>query len=413
MEYEKELSEYLQHIRLIHLSLLVVSATITYMVLSTWSSANELVIDLNDFTQTIQNAAQSGKDPQKLADILQDWRKIGIEPTKKSIEAQLGRTIAFNVGHDPLRILGVTPGPLPSEFKSLEESRSELERRSWTIEVPDGIQSDLSDVRDWVLGVSAQGDLFTNSRPAISMDIKSWPSDAQPAQPGHADLEVNITVMVTEYERTANGNMQPKSSPKFFTHTFQNKEWLSRSVSVSLTPEWLSTRFYWMTTYWNSIKFYPYQRALDWANNQRTEELKSRNPNLFGIEIKGQHIGYVGPLLTGCLLVYLLSYLTQLNSFVKQDNARSGALSEMLSPWIGTMTNWWAVIITLISLVAGPIAAIGLPLWRLLGLHWFFSALLALCAGLLGFRCAWISRTLFVSPPANAAGTKPVPNSGL
>src|ERR1043165_6830616 len=141
---DKQLDDYLQHIRLIHISLLIVSATIAYLVISTWSAANELVIDLNNFTQTIEKAAQSDKEPQKLAEILPDWNEITDKPMKASIEAQLGKPVYFHVPTDALRILFETPpGPLPTKFKSLEESRSELERRRWTIEVPDHIQSDL------------------------------------------------------------------------------------------------------------------------------------------------------------------------------------------------------------------------------------------------------------------------------
>jgi hypothetical protein len=148
-----------------------------------------------------------------------------------------------------------------------------------------------------------------------------------------------------------------------------------------------------MTTYWDNIKFYPYERALDWAKNQRTEELRSRNPNLFGIEIKGEHIGYVGPLLTGCFLMYLFSFLIQLHKAVIQD-AQLLAASEGLSSWIGMMKNPPAMVITWISLIVGPVAAVMLPLWRLLGVHWIWSAMAGLVAGVLGLRCAWISTQL-------------------
>lgn len=405
MENEKQFDEYLQHIRLIHLSLLVVSATITYLVVSTWSAANELVIDLNEFTQMIENAAQSNQEPQRLAAVLPDWRKIGIEPIQRSIEEQVGRAVSFSDPDRGLRILSVEPGPLPSEFKSLEDSRSELERRRWLIEVPDRIQSDLSDVGNWVPAISARADpnypLNIRITPTIRMNIKSWPSDTQP---GYADLEAVVTFTETEFERNANGNVQPKQQVRTFNQTFVNKEWKSRKTLVSVTPDSLAKRFYWMTNYWDSIKSYPYQRALDWANNQRTEELKSRNPNLFGIEIKGEHIGYVGPLLTGCLLMYLLSFLIQLYRLTEQDGAGVRAAGGMLSPWIGTMWNPPAVVITWISLIVGPIAAIGLPLWRLLGVRLLWATALALLAGLAGFLCAWISSRLARKYFADVAG---------
>lgn len=388
MEKEKELSEYLQHVRLIHLSLLVVSATITYLVLSTWSTSNELVIDLKEFTQMMEKAAQSHEDPKKLAQILPDWEKIGVEPIKSSLEKQLGRKITFG-GPEHIIIRETEPGPLPSEFESLAKSRSELERRKWNIEVPESFQSDLSAVRDLIQGMGRD--------PVIRMVVKSWPSETKPGYadiPGYANIEAIFTWVETETLRDINGNVQIKHTQKSFTRTFENKEWKSRTAIVSFTPESLAKRFHYMEEYWDSIKLLPYQRAVNWANDQRIEELKSRNPSLFGIEIRGEHIGYVGPVLTGCLLMYLLSYLTQLDGLSKRGQLEVPSAAGTLSPWIGTMTNLSAVIITWLTLTIGPFMAVGLPLWRLLGLHWFWSVVLGLCAGLIGFRCAWISGKL-------------------
>ncbi len=384
MEKEKQLSEYLQHVRLIHLSLLVVSATIIYLVLSTLSTSNELVIDLKEFTQMMEKAVQSDKDPQKLAEILPDWEKIGVEPIKGSLEEKLGRKIIFG-GYEHILIRETEPGPLPSEFESLAKSRSELERRKWNIEVPESFQSDLSDVRDW-LNV-----MDRDKTPVITMIVKSWPSETKP---GYANIEAIFTWVEIETVRDANGNVQIKHTPKTRNKTFENKEWKSRTTLVSFTPESLAKRFHYMEEYWDSIKLLPYQRAVNWANDQRVEELKSRNPSLFGIEIRGEHIGYVGPLLTACLLIYLLSYLTQLDSLSTKGQLDVPSAGGTLSPWIGTMTNLSAVVITWLTLIIGPILAVGLPLWRLLGLHWFWSAVLGLCAGLVGFRCAWISGKL-------------------
>jgi hypothetical protein len=240
------------------------------------------------------------------------------------------------------------------------------------------------------------------------MAVKSWPSETKPGYadiPGNSDIEAIFSWVKTEYERDINGNVQIKHSPQFSTETFKNKEWMSQKLLVSVSPESLANRFHYMDEYWDSIKSLPYQRALNWANDQRTEELKSRNPSLFGIEIRGEHIGYVGPVLTGCLLMYLLSYLTQLHGLSKKGELEVRPAGGMLSPWIGTMTNLSAVLITWITLVIGPFMAVALPLWRLLGLHWSWAATLGVCAGLIGFRCAWISGKLAFNNPDSAKGS--------
>ena len=46
--------------------------------------------------------------------------------------------------------------------------------------------------------------------------------------------------------------------------------------------------------------------ALEWALGQQVAEIQGRQPRLFGTTIRGEHLGYVGPLAILLLQLYLL-----------------------------------------------------------------------------------------------------------
>ena len=71
--------------------------------------------------------------------------------------------------------------------------------------------------------------------------------------------------------------------------------------------------------------------ALAWARTQQVEGLRGRDPKFFGTPIKGEHLGFVGPVAISILHVYLLIMLCNLRISI-----RKGSFDPTLLPWVAT-----------------------------------------------------------------------------
>jgi hypothetical protein len=390
---EKQLAEYLQHVRLIHFSLIIACATILYLVVSSWSGGDELVADLRDYSSFLDTVRETQRDPTRLRDILPDWGKTLGLPLEQLIQSDVGKTVSLDESTKAIfRVVPPQPSLPSGDFQSLEQSRAALEDMKWIVQSIGSLNADLTDIKQWLSTADAAD---TSS---IKITVKSWPTQGQPSL---CDLEAEIVKYV--YHR------DPESGIETWAETPSHRkmadvEWVSEYRSLSFPPEWFSQRFPWLDAHWDKVRMLPYDRALKWANDERTQGLRSSKPNLFGIEVRGETIGYVAPISIGCLLLYLLSFLKQLDVFVAGNLNTSDLVTlQGLSPWIGTMTNRSAEIVTRTSLTLGPLLSVSLPLWRLLGLDLSWSVLGGFVALALGYHCARISAGLVPSARSDEA----------
>lgn len=393
---EKSVNESLEHIRLIHFTLLLACGTIIYLVLSSWTPANELVLDLKGYVNLLNKVGKTYENDEVLAEILPDWEAVGVAPAQRALSERLGmRVVLHDQSRKLLKIVSKEPAAFPDTFESLGDARNALEKVRWKFIVVGDMRDDAADVRQWLRETTENGKSPNHNgwrEPLILLNVKGWPFNAE-ANRMEALAEVEVRLVEDLVIRT--GSAAGSSAMYTFrTHSksFGDRVLAADEHSKSLPAPWLSQRFPWLTKHWDSVKALPHERALAWAEDQRVEGLRSRNPSLFGIEIKGEHLAYIGPFIVVAGLLYLLSFLVQLERYLSRGGRDEQAGAPALSPWIGSMTNAWAQVVTRVTLTAGPFMAVWLPLWRLLGLHWLLSALLGLAPARVGYKSAKLSR---------------------
>lgn len=157
---------------------------------------------------------------------------------------------------------------------------------------------------------------------------------------------------------------------------------------VEVRPGWFHRWYPSLAAHWSNISKLKPRAAHAWLREQRVAGLGEREPEVFGVQISGRHVGVVGPAAILCALLYLFGYVWHLRSWGRLDGP---------SPWLCAMRGVprWIGLFT-VSVVPG--AAVGLALWRLVEFAGWAAIVVGLGAGALGAWAGWIGRDLAPNP---------------
>lgn len=101
--------------------------------------------------------------------------------------------------------------------------------------------------------------------------------------------------------------------------------------------------------------------ALAWAEEKRVAGIRGRTPRFFGATIRGEHLGYVGPLLIVALHLYLLIMLHS----VSGHSPWEGTTAHPPLPWAATIKKPLPILFSFVTLTVLPAVATALSMYRL------------------------------------------------
>ena len=395
--------EHLKHLRFVHNTQTIVCLTVVYFVWSSWTSGTELLSDLKGFLLTAQVTRQVVENPEHhpiLAPAIRNYRTL------------LNRELSNAIGH---RVTAVAPSKIQSVTSLPEESASigtqwrELQGHQWILQTLGTSQESLTDVRVWLdrwrgcqpyleRGLRAlrkrprrdlrrrpgQGLRRYSGRPPSSAEIRElttpvvdlvvtgWPENSN---------FVSATVAVVVYVPARHRSLHPcrrdaaeVPDPGNFTRddewglfverkTFGSYRFVVRIDTIRLPPSTFD-RYPYLEQALNTIGEFTPSEALDWAKKQQVARIRGQDPRFFGTNIRGEHLGYVGPVVIFLLHVYLLITLHSLLGYVQRESRPPGSPT-----WLATMKLTWPRLFSFLTLAGCPTVAVGLALWRLTGIH--------------------------------------------
>ncbi len=360
-----QLVDGLKHLRLIHFTLLLVTATTGYLVYASYSIAPETLREAQEFRDLVESLAS---DTPSLDLLNPEWseRSFKASPLGAAYPGEKYPARAYRV----LRRFPLDKGLQVGRIVGMLEAPYSME-----IEILDGpLEGDdfLSRVRSLVAGtdsflVPCNASLYPDWRGDRSADVKVILTciQAGSAQPGGRGLDAPQVPLIHELD----GRLS------------------TRIEQVELARDWRS-RFSALFEL-DNLNDLDLDELLDFARGDLTSGLSGKNPTLAGLELEGRHVGIVGPVVILVLLVYLVLFLHELDRSLE----RRIDLDVAFLPWVGAMPSRWAGFLVWLTLLALPAAVTFLAVYRLVWPNGWVVSLVSTPAILLGAVAAWFSRS--------------------
>lgn len=384
------LREDLRHVRLVHISLIAVSFTIIYLVLSHWVDAPELVQELKQLEACVANFREGKIDPQAVGPQLQSLLWDSAVTTEEALTQEVGLRWAQSHQIAPIFWVDV-PQPNPfSNANTVEEIQRAAAQFHFIVKVPTTFRLvDLKQLGPFESATSGTpivrtiGLVALESPGSVRLTVSTHHVDL-----GAPESPTGTTVLIDQRSFVVHCDLQAKD--------------------FALGGTWFDSRFPHTSRRVGEVRRKSVKEAIVWSEEQRLLPLEKTKIVFLKLEIEGSHAGYVGMTLLTVLLFYLLSLLANI-SIAKSRKVRS----EMdlihvggVSPWIGAMDAWSARILSWASLGLVPPTAVFLAVWRLVGKSEGTSAMAAILSLIIGIRCAWLGNEIreLQAPATNERG---------
>ncbi|MBI3819466.1 MAG: hypothetical protein HY286_12290 [Planctomycetes bacterium] len=362
------LFDQLEHVRLIHFSILLVSGIVLYLVLESWTDAPELSGQLKTLQKIIS-------EPRELARILPPILESNAEPIEERIAAELAKTFRANI-HVDAGILGDPKNPLlsrelgskfvhvinfPSKVDSMRMRIADVESALAASPVPVEIVEDIKPLNDGVV-LEGSSSVFTivTSDPLLTDFVpQAWPNGGDQ---GSARIEFTNITTATDIEHGMSTTSEKITSVEVtFTTT---------RVDPRLSSDWIRRIFPAIESNWNEVRGLSIQGAQRWTIAHHADKVRSGTSSFIGFEIKNEYVGIVGPALIFCLLIYCITYVLHLLKFPCIVKSTEGTAVGVVSPWIGAMSGVVPIIVNCSTLVLIPGLATFLSIARLQVASW-------------------------------------------
>ena len=376
---KEEVTSYLEHIRTVHFSLIIVLATLSYLVITNWNSSNELLDQLQKLTQTANNLSDDSLrgNPENLRPVLGISLDRPEGQLQRQVSVALGQSTEFKEGTNAFLYAGVQLLPGATTNRTLFQLRTDLESTTW-------FALTASDVTNFNAGDVAAIKTWMASRNSASGYIGfasefSMPSNTQP-NTALAEGSLRVSAILPTYgPEPVHPNKRQGFEPLRITPTDLAYEpcltalratFVITNISCHLPPGWFTSHFPALERSWHSVRGLSLLNAKTWARAQRVAGLKGRTLDLIGFEIKAEHIGWIGPAVVVVLLLYLGLYLSELKGLK--------ASRPKLIPWVGAMKGDLFCVLNLMTFILLPGIVTGLVSSQMLGFGCFSACITAL-----------------------------------
>jgi len=389
------LCDYVNHLRFVHNAQTIVSSTVLYLVISSWSLAPELISDLKQFLGLSQKSRAAAEVPELLDDLIP---QVGMSHVEFS--AKLSSTIRHVVRTaTPFRSRPLTSPP--EESAPVGTQWRDLKNQKWMVETLGKPEDSLSEIQVWLdkwkrclpslerelrdprRALLRRGrrpssvDVRRLTAPQIRVSVADWPAGANSVQ---AVTEIEVYVPDWRSSIHACRGFTPKDAdPENFSHDY---EWSLTRVRRTFGPHRFGIQarnfslpaetfdsFPTLRKELNSIADLSPADALAWAEDKKVAGIRGRTPRFFGATIRGEHLGYVGPLLIVALHLYLLIMLHSLSG----HSPREGTTVHTPLPWAATIKQPLPILFSFVTLALLPTVAIAVSMYRLTSINWYFA----------------------------------------
>jgi hypothetical protein len=366
MARSTDLKDALEHVRLVHFSLLAALGVVTYFLYATRADTPRLVAELDALAE-IADGLGAG-DAAMLRKELSTDVSAARATLAEAVSAAAGHPVGISSAFASDRF-GKPTGweyqrrdPLWKLLRSLETAR-------WQIfhAVP-ARGGETDELRAWLAEGSAPrivavtwGDRASGGTMEVTVeaDFREVRFDPDPSM-----------AKLTRLQRDSRQKVVRLPA-----------EW--HAVTVGLPEGWLARRLPVLGAHHVSFQDRPIEDARRRAEHIEEGTLAGEKQVIAGIEVRGRHLVVAGPVLMMILLTYLLAYLWEL-----ERCADRGLAHDEPRPWVGVISNRWAVALTWGSLVVAP-AIVLRALTTTVPLGPSFRWLLIAAPPVLGALAAW------------------------
>jgi len=363
------MKDYLEHIRLVHLSMMVVLGTSLYLALAGWTHGNLLEQQIGNLSSDIQQI--TGRSPEhSLRALIPRWDDEPATLLRVRMQKELGGPIVFSGGNRVARVLNQSPNPHIVDRTTLESIKTQVQVIRWSIQVIDSVMIDWALVQDAVANFFGRRSSFV--WPSVEVDVLEWPERSHSCIANV--LFEQPSPFIGRNDRDRLPLVIKQEHVKCFAHV----------DTISTPPNLFLARYPVIVEYWDSIGSLSRQSARSWAKHLTSESLRESNPTLAGLTFEGEYVALVSPILLVALLTYMFALLRHLLGVAQIPD--SGSVLQV-SPWIGTMGNLWARAVSWVTLVMLPFLCTTILLWNQRHVNFFLSVCIGAAVAILGCAC--------------------------
>jgi len=390
------LREDLKHIRTIHFSMVIVAAICIYLAVSSWSDSPAVLIELAKFESVSGELQTRLSDKELVGSLFPLWVARNSQETAKIVQKRTGEILAlphypelhddFQNSLDSFFNVRLEPVPKVLEKVRLEVARTLMESTKWTVESLGNLlpvhPGNVKEIKEWVRASAEKQRWFGPRIDEIRVQGKKV-----------------LVAKIVFYEVTSVAGADLNAPPRTYESVADSRElvlhWEGREEIITVGPQWFPEAFPLLDTYWQNLGKFDFEKAREWARDERLAAFKGKEVDLGGIlKVDAHDVGYIGPLIIFSMLSYIYFHLSHVKNYVlsipkpTENTLEVSILSpwigamgngwvigdtkektlevSILSPWIGAMGNGWAIVATIVTLVVVPCAGVFLTLWRLL-----------------------------------------------
>lgn len=402
------MSDFVNHLRFVHNTLIILSLTILYIVWASWTSGRELRSDLEDFLRTAEAVRNVAETPERLSGLLPSMLNH-----HRVLSEEITRAIGYPVfAINPLRIRSVTS--FPDDVMTIGSQWRALQDQEWILQKLNNPEDPLSELKAWLddrlyyrqflnrelrrarmspgTGSLDTRDIRQLTTPILLPSVIDWPEEGSD---GYAIVEFKVYAPMsrrgfrglcedlTAIAKYRDQHRDRKLRIVIDCQIFGPYRIHAQTETVRL-PRSLFERYTYLQREFETIADLLPNDALERAAALQMVGLRGNDPRLFGARIRGEHIGLVGPFLITISHCYLLVMLYNLLLSV-----RRGKSEDQFLPWIVLMKGPTAECYSILTIVVLPAIAATLPVWRLTTVDGYLVIVIAI--SLLGFGIGTIA----------------------
>lgn len=324
------MKELIEHIRLIHFTLLLLCATLLYAVAIGWHGTTVVRIETAAFANFVNEAARSNPSIHRLNPKWSEDR-----------QEELVRNFAtITAGH-----VGAENPDFRGAFKVL---RHDSVRIGGTM---DQLRGDLEDYRLELL--LARSIVQTPQLPAMIREVRGYDGcriesatflwDQRTSNSVPADMRFRCVVYGSE------APVAHVSGPYRVLYGYT-------AATISIDPPW-ENRFPTVMAFWDDLQYQTLAQAVGWSEQLSQQELGriGNEFSILGVKINSRHVGILGPIAILVIMVYLAIFVRVLAQVRHED--------EPAALWIGLIPGIAARLVFFITIVPLPALAAGFSLF--------------------------------------------------
>lgn len=392
----------LEHIRMIHFSLIAISVTIISLILSSWNDAPEIYSDLLRLRQLANILSQSEINSSQLVEYSSLITNIDTRPTLSFTGN--GRPLLNTRTLDLDRRSRIIPD---REFHSSHELGAVIHSiidNQWSMQVITGIdvsntlsqecQTAISSLEHREAShVESHGtykqnywnsvDAIDYRRDSIAFSVirirqVGWSASNESTESqATLDLELRLNGFDVSRVRGDDGKMHWGRSP------YDDRADCATVANISILNVPLNSDFRaWYEHNLPTVKKnisklsnLTIDQILDWQKTERLSGIAQQRPSFLGLSFGGQGGFIIAAGLASMFVcfVYVIIYLSQLNRYIGTKQ-----MPGFLSPWIVIRPGHWSQGIAIATLILLPTISLILTFWRIFGTSWLTLLLAAL-----------------------------------